>query len=52
MGLLSLLEGLIGVVEGILGKLLLSNPEADATQIASLSSRVGAMEATLGEPRT
>jgi hypothetical protein len=45
MGLLNLLEGLIGVVEGILEKLLMSNP--DATQLASLSNRISTMAATL-----
>jgi hypothetical protein len=45
MGLLNLLDGLIGVTESILSKLLSSSP--DATQMASLANRIGAMAATL-----
>jgi hypothetical protein len=45
MGLLSLLEGLIGVTESILEKLLAANP--DATQVASLANRINAMASTL-----
>jgi hypothetical protein len=45
MGLLSLLEGLIGVTESLLEKLLSANP--DATQVAGLATRINAMAATL-----
>jgi hypothetical protein len=45
MGLLSLLEGLIGVTESLLTKLMSSSP--DATQVDALTARIAAMAATL-----
>ena len=45
MGLLSLLEGLIGVTESLLAKLMSSNP--DAAQVDALTARIAAMTATL-----
>jgi hypothetical protein len=45
MGMLSLLEGLIGVTESLIAKLMSSSP--DATQMDALTARIAAMAATL-----
>ena len=45
MGLLTILESLIGVTETILERILSSSP--DATQVAVLATRINTMAATL-----